>query len=78
MYRPMKIAAWSTVAKHEDQESRQRRGHDELGAEHARHEANHRLRQPADADDAARQRILNQPGRVPRSSPVTGPETSAR
>ena len=48
--------------RHEHHEPRQRRGHDELLADGAGQKPDDRLRQPADADDAARQRILNQPG----------------
>ena len=47
----------------EHHESRHRRRHDELRAEHADEEPDERLRQPADADDAAGERVLSQPAR---------------
>ena len=49
--------------REENHESRQRRRHDELLPEGARQKSNHRLGQPADADDARRRRqgVLDNP-----------------
>jgi hypothetical protein len=42
-------------------ESRQRLGHDELSADDPRQEPDNRLRQAANPDDAAGQRVLHEP-----------------
>jgi hypothetical protein len=48
---------------------RQRRGHDELLANHPDEEPDNRLRQPPDADHPARERVLDDPGQASREHP---------
>ena len=69
----MKIAAWRAVRHQQQQEPRQRRGHDELGPQHAGQEADDRLGQSANAKDAARERVLDQPGDGARQQPGDRP-----
>ena len=74
----MNTTACSTVAAKKHHEPRQRLRHDELGADDAGQKPDDRLRQPADPDDAARQRVLHQAGRRSRSAGrSTGPDVSA-
>ena len=60
-YSAWKHSSWTQRRGHEHHEPRQRLRHDELRAEHADEEPDQRLREAADADDAAGQRVLDQP-----------------
>ena len=78
-YRPMKIVGVERRRHHEDQEPGERRRHDELAAQHAGGEADHGLRQPADADDT-RSTARPEPTRaaMPSQQPVEPAPTPAR
>ncbi len=60
-----------------DDKPRQRLRHDELRPDDAGQKPDDGFRQPADADDAARERILDEARERPASSPVPDPDVSA-
>ena len=62
----MKITACTHRRRDEHHEARHRPRDDELRADDPGQIADDRLRQPADADDPARQRVLRQPGQRSR------------